>query len=42
MTETMGEIEREIDNGKEPEQIEIQVDPDTDKIVEFHRQTQED
>jgi len=39
MTETIGEISQEIDTGKTPEQIEVQVDPETGKFVEFHRET---
>lgn len=40
MTETIGEIAQEIDTkDKEPEQIEVQVDPETGKFVEFHRET---
>ena len=41
MTETIGEISQEIDTGKIPEQIEVEIDPETHKIVEFHRETEE-
>ena len=41
MTETIQEISQEIDTGKEPEQIEVQIDPETGKLVEFHRETEE-
>lgn len=41
MTETIQEITQEIDTGKEPEQIEVQIDPETGKLVEFHRDTEE-
>jgi len=41
MTETIQEISQEIDTGKEPEQIEVQVDQETGKLVEFHRDTNE-
>ena len=41
MTETIQEISQEIDNGKIPEQIEVQFDPETGKLTEFHRDTQE-
>jgi hypothetical protein len=41
MTETIQEITQEIDTGKEPEQIEVQIDPETGKLVEFHRETNE-
>ena len=40
-TENIQYITREIDNDKEPEQIEVQVDPETGKLVEFHRETDE-
>lgn len=41
MTETIQNIEQEIDTGKSPEQIEVQIDPETGKFVEFHRDTTE-
>jgi methionyl-tRNA formyltransferase len=41
MTETIQNIEQEIDTGKVPEQIEVQIDPETGKFVEFHRETGE-
>lgn len=41
MTETIQEISQEIDTGKIPEQIEVQIDPETGKFVEFHRDTEE-
>lgn len=41
MTETIQEISQEIDTGKEPEQIEVQIDQKTGKLVEFHRDTDE-
>ncbi len=41
MNETIQEISQEIDTGKEPEQIEVQIDPETGKFVEFHRETDE-
>lgn len=39
MTETIEGISQEIDTGKIPEQIEVEIDPETDRIVEFHRET---
>ncbi|KKQ90576.1 MAG: hypothetical protein UT15_C0009G0007 [Berkelbacteria bacterium GW2011_GWA1_39_10] len=42
MTETIQEISREIDTGKEPEQIDVQFDPETGKLTEFHRDTLEE
>jgi len=41
MTETIQDISQEIDTGKIPEQIEVQIDPETGKLVEFHRETDE-
>ena len=41
MTETIQNIEQEIDCSPKPEQIEVQVDPETGKLVEFHRETNE-
>ena len=41
MTETIQEITQEIDTGKEPEQIEVEIDPATGKLTEFHRDTDE-
>lgn len=39
MTETINEIAQEIDTGVIPEQIEVEIDEDTGKLVEFHRET---
>ena len=41
MTETIQNIEREIDCSPKPEQIEVQIDQETGKLVEFHRETNE-
>lgn len=41
MTETIEGISQEIDTGKIPEQIEVSVDEETGKFVEFHRETNE-
>lgn len=40
-TENIQDISREIDSDKEPEQIEVQCDPETGQLVEFHRETNE-
>ena len=41
-TENIQDISREIDTqDKKPEQIEVQIDPETGKLVEFHRETEE-
>ncbi len=41
MTETIAEISQEIDTSPKPEQIEVEIDPETGKFVEFHRETVE-
>ncbi len=41
MTETINEISQEIDTSRIPEQIEVQIDEQTGKLVEFHRNTEE-
>jgi len=41
MTEIIKEITREIDCGQIPESIEIEIDPATGKLVQFHRETLE-
>jgi len=41
MTETIEGIDQEIDFSPKPEQIEVAVDKETGKFVEFHRETQE-
>lgn len=40
-TENIQEITREIDNEAKAEVIEVQADPETGKLVEFHRQSLE-
>lgn len=40
-TENIEEISREIDQEAKAEVIEAQVDPETGKLVEFHRESQE-
>lgn len=41
-TENIGEISREIDQDAKAEVIEVQADPETGQLVEFHRETLED
>jgi len=41
MTETIEGIGQEIDCSPKPEQIEVSVDEETGKLVEFHRDTLE-
>ncbi len=41
MTEVIEQIEQEIDNSMEPEQIQVEFDSETGKLVEFHRDTLE-
>jgi hypothetical protein len=41
MTETIKEISQEIDISKIPEQIEVEIDERTGKLVEFHRVSEE-
>lgn len=41
-TENIEEIEREIDRDAKAEVIEVQADPETGQLVEFHRETQEE
>ena len=41
MTETIEGIAQEIDCSPKPEQIEVAIDEETGKLVEFHRETQE-
>lgn len=41
-TENIGEITREIDNQATAEVIEVEMDPETGKLVEFHRESLED
>ena len=41
-TENIQEISREIDENAKAEVIEVQMDPETGKLVEFHRETLED
>jgi hypothetical protein len=38
-TENIGEISREIDQDATAEVIEVQADPETGKLVEFHRES---
>lgn len=40
-TESIGEISREIDQDCQAEVIEVQHDPETGKLVEFHRESLE-
>jgi len=40
MTENIAQITQEIDTGSEPENIEVECDPDTGQLVEFHRGTE--
>ncbi|MGA2666660.1 MAG: hypothetical protein ABSE91_01040 [Patescibacteria group bacterium] len=39
MTETIQDINQEIDNSETPEQIQAEFDPETGKLTEFHRDT---
>lgn len=39
-TENISEISREIDQDAKAEVIEVQTDPETGKLVEFHRESQ--
>jgi len=41
-TENIQDISREIDTSDPSEVIEVETDPETGKIVEFHRETHED
>lgn len=38
-TENINEISREIDQNCQAEVIEVQTDPETGKLVEFHRES---
>ncbi|MCL5407416.1 MAG: hypothetical protein M1429_02890 [Patescibacteria group bacterium] len=40
-TENIGEISREINQEAKAEVIEVQTDPETGKLVEFHRESLE-
>ncbi len=42
MTETIQNISQEIDTSRIPENIEVSIDPETGKFVEFHRVTLEE
>ncbi|MBM2820796.1 MAG: hypothetical protein HW405_556 [Candidatus Berkelbacteria bacterium] len=42
MTETIQDISREIDTSVTPEQIQVEIDQKTGKLVEFHRVTFEE
>lgn len=41
-TENIQEISRQIDEDAKAEVIEVQCDPETGKLVEFHREALED
>ncbi|HLB95525.1 MAG TPA: hypothetical protein VJK26_01320 [Patescibacteria group bacterium] len=41
-TENIQDISREIDSDAEAETIEVQCDPETGKLVEFHRDSLEE
>jgi len=41
-TENIKDISREIDQDSPGEMIEVEVDPETGELVEFHRDSQEE